>query len=73
MSLSFARSGIVDQGVVLTALKSAFGKLDPRQLTGNPVILATEVVAALATVSAVVAVSAGQPAGFPSRSRSGCG
>ncbi|RDJ24249.1 K(+)-transporting ATPase subunit B [Bosea caraganae] len=65
MSLSFAKSGAIDQGVVITALKSAFTKLDPRQLTGNPVILATEVVAALATVSAVVAISAGQSASFP--------
>lgn len=65
MSLSFAKSGAIDQRVVLSALKSAFAKLDPRQLTGNPVILATEVVAALATVSAVVAISAGQPASFP--------
>lgn len=65
MSLSFAKSGAIDQAVVLTALKSAVTKLDPRQLTGNPVILATEVVAALATVSAVVAIASGTAAGFP--------
>ncbi|MGO4676182.1 potassium-transporting ATPase subunit KdpB [Bosea sp. 2YAB26] len=65
MSMSFVKSSSFDQGVVLTALKSAFVKLDPRKLTGNPVILATEVVAALATVSAAVALSAGAPAGFP--------
>ncbi|TCR66653.1 potassium-transporting ATPase subunit KdpB [Bosea sp. BK604] len=65
MSLSFAKSGAIDQGVVLTALKSAVTKLDPRELTGNPVILATEVVAALATVSAVVAIASGTAAGFP--------
>ncbi|MGO4738478.1 potassium-transporting ATPase subunit KdpB [Bosea sp. 2KB_26] len=65
MSMSFVKSSSFDQSVVLTALKSAFVKLDPRKLTGNPVILATEVVAALATVSAAVALSSGAPAGFP--------
>jgi len=35
------------------AVSEAFVKLDPRKLLGNPVILATELVAALATVSAV--------------------
>lgn len=64
MSMSFVKSSAFDQSVVLTALKSAVGKLDPRRLAGNPVIVATEVVAALATVSAVVALSAGEPAGF---------
>jgi len=58
-------STTLSRAVVLDALKSAFLKLDPRKLTGNPVILATEVVAALATVSAVVAIANGQPAGFP--------
>ena len=52
-------------GALLRALKDAVVKLDPRKLTGNPVILATEVVAALATVSAGVALAGGQPAGFP--------
>ncbi|MBS0298051.1 MAG: potassium-transporting ATPase subunit KdpB [Proteobacteria bacterium] len=46
------------------ALWEAFKKLDPRRLTGNPVILATEVVAALATLSAGVAIAQGQPSGF---------
>jgi K+-transporting ATPase ATPase B chain len=41
------------------AVRDAFVKLDPRALAGNPVILATEVVAILATVSAVA-----QPSGF---------
>jgi K+-transporting ATPase ATPase B chain len=36
----------------------AFVKLDPRKLLGNPVILATEVVAVLATASTVAAVLA---------------
>ncbi|CAD5259052.1 potassium translocating ATPase, subunit B [Bosea sp. 62] len=65
MSVSLAKSSAFSQAVVLTALKSAFNKLDPRELAGNPVILATEVVAALATVSAVVAIANGQPAAFP--------
>ncbi|MFV4649254.1 hypothetical protein ACNJUT_21920, partial [Mycobacterium tuberculosis] len=38
-------------GVIASAARDAFAKLDPRCLTGNPVILATEVVAALATLS----------------------
>ena len=46
------------------ATKDAFLKLDPRALVGNPVILATEVVAVLATVSAVAAIAGHQPWGF---------
>ncbi|MGE7467952.1 potassium-transporting ATPase subunit KdpB [Bosea sp. NPDC003192] len=65
MSVSLAKSSAFNQAVVLTALKSAFNKLDPRELAGNPVILATEVVAALATVSAIVAIANGQAAAFP--------
>ena len=39
------------QGEILKrAALDAFVKLDPRKLAGNPVILATEVVAFLATV-----------------------
>ncbi|MHB8287327.1 MAG: potassium-transporting ATPase subunit KdpB [Caulobacteraceae bacterium] len=45
--------------------RDAVLKLDPRQLTGNPVILATEVVAALATVSTIAAAVAHQPILFP--------
>ncbi len=42
------------QGAILgRALSDAFRKLDPRALTGAPVILATEVVAVLATFSTV--------------------
>ncbi|WP_293902431.1 potassium-transporting ATPase subunit KdpB [Phenylobacterium sp.] len=49
-------------GPILTrAARDAFVKLDPRKLTGNPVIFATEIVAILATVSTVLAVyQAGQ-------------
>ena len=39
-------------------------KLDPRKLAGNPVILATEVVAALATVSVIDAIVHHTPPGF---------
>jgi K+-transporting ATPase ATPase B chain len=51
--------------VLLKAFGAAFGKLNPVKLLGNPVILATEVVAALATVSTVAAIAEGKPFGFP--------
>jgi potassium-transporting ATPase ATP-binding subunit len=45
------------QGAILRrAALDSLVKLDPRKLTGNPVILATEVVAALATVSTIDAI-----------------
>ena len=50
--------------VMVRAVKDAFVKLDPRKLVGNPVILATEVVAALAAILAAVAIGSGQPAAF---------
>ena len=47
------------QGAILgRALRDAFVKLDPRKLAGNPVILATEVVAGLATLSMAAAFAA---------------
>ena len=46
------------QAMLGRAARDAFVKLDPRRLTGNPVILATEVVAALATVSSIEALVA---------------
>lgn len=46
------------------ALAESFIKLDPRKLFGNPVILATELVAVLATVSAAVAIGSGGDGGF---------
>src|ERR1700744_5927537 len=52
-------------GILVRALVSAFVKLNPLHLTGNPVILATEVGAALATVSTIAAVIEHQPLGFP--------
>ena len=55
-----AVSGTAFSSAVLgRAIASAFAKLDPRKLAGNPVILTTEVVAVLATVSAVVALQTG--------------
>ncbi len=50
--------------VLARAAKDAFLKLDPRKLTGNPVIFATWLVALLSTVSAVAAVATHQAAGF---------
>ena len=53
------------QSAILTrASLDALAKLDPRKLVGNPVILATEVVAVLATVSAVDALVRHTPIGF---------
>jgi K+-transporting ATPase ATPase B chain len=46
------------------AALDSFVKLDPRKLAGNPVILATEVVAVLATVSFIDAVLRGADSGF---------
>jgi K+-transporting ATPase ATPase B chain len=45
--------------------RDALVKLDPRKLTNNPVILTTEIVAALATVSTIAAVLGHQPILFP--------
>jgi K+-transporting ATPase ATPase B chain len=46
------------------AARDALVKLDPRKLAGNPVILATEVVAVLATFSTVVAIQRHTGVGF---------
>jgi len=43
----------LSSSVMLRAIQDSFVKLDPRKLSKNPVILATEIVAALATVSTV--------------------
>jgi K+-transporting ATPase ATPase B chain len=53
-----------DSRVLGRAALAAVVKLDPRKLVGNPVILTTEIVAVLSTVSAAAALAAGQPAGF---------
>jgi K+-transporting ATPase ATPase B chain len=55
----------LDRKIVLSAMRDAVTKLNPRHLTSNPVILATEVVAALATVSLIAAIIGGQPWAFP--------
>jgi potassium-transporting ATPase ATP-binding subunit len=53
------------QGAIIRrASIDALVKLDPRKLTGNPVILATEVVAALATVSVIDAIVHHSAPGF---------
>ena len=63
VSAPAASSG--SQGAILgRALRDSFVKLDPRALAGNPVILATEVVAVLATVSFTAALVGHTPAGF---------
>ena len=55
--MASAVSSTGSQGALLSrAGRDALVKLDPRKLTGNPVILATEVVAALATISSIAAV-----------------
>ena len=53
------------QAMLGRAARDAFVKLDPRKLTGNPVILATEVVAALATLSTLEALLTRQSILFP--------
>ncbi len=55
-----AVSGTTFSSAILgRAIGDAFAKLNPRKLASNPVILTTEVVAMLATVSAVAAFRAG--------------
>jgi K+-transporting ATPase ATPase B chain len=50
--------------ILARAARDAVVKLDPRKLTGNPVIFATEIVAILATVSTVFAIRDGAAFGF---------
>jgi K+-transporting ATPase ATPase B chain len=50
--------------VLVRAAKDSFIKLDPRKLTGNPVIFATWIVALLSTISAIAAIANHQAAGF---------
>src|SRR5579859_2083954 len=52
----------LSSNVVLRAIQDSFAKLDPRKLSRNPVILATEIVAALATLSTINAFATG---GYP--------
>ncbi|PVM91973.1 potassium-transporting ATPase subunit KdpB [Caulobacter endophyticus] len=57
-------AGGLSTPILARAAKDAFLKLDPRKLTGNPVIFATWIVALLSSVSAVAAIAAQQSAGF---------
>jgi K+-transporting ATPase ATPase B chain len=57
-------AGGLSTAILTRAAKDAFVKLDPRKLTGNPVIFATWIVALLSTVSAVAAIVDHQSAGF---------
>jgi potassium-transporting ATPase ATP-binding subunit len=45
--------------ILVRATRDSFIKLDPRKLTGNPVIFATWIVAVLATMSTVLAIKDG--------------
>ena len=45
--------------ILTRAIRDSFVKLDPRKLTGNPVIFATWIVAVLATMSTVLAIRDG--------------
>jgi potassium-transporting ATPase ATP-binding subunit len=56
--------GSLTPATLARALADSFVKLDPRKLFGNPVILATELVALLASVSAAYAVGTGADGGF---------
>ena len=50
--------------IVAQAAKDSFIKLDPRKLTGNPVIFATWIVAVLASLSTLLAIKDHGDAGF---------
>jgi K+-transporting ATPase ATPase B chain len=56
-------AGSFSPAMLARAAGDAFIKLDPRELLGNPVILATEVVAVLATISAIAAFATGGTGG----------
>ncbi|HWJ76145.1 MAG TPA: potassium-transporting ATPase subunit KdpB [Kaistia sp.] len=56
--------GVLDPAILVPAVKSAFAKLDPRQLMRNPVIFVTEVVAALVTLFFLRDLMAGGDPGF---------
>ena len=56
---SAVASTTLSSSVMLRAIQDSFVKLDPRKLSKNPVILATEIVALLATISTAVAFHTG--------------
>src|SRR5215469_570402 len=49
----------LSSSVMVRAIQDSFVKLDPRKLSKNPVILATEIVAILATISTIDAFRTG--------------
>jgi K+-transporting ATPase ATPase B chain len=59
-----ATHSLFDPAILLPAVKSAFAKLDPRQLMRNPVIFVTEIVAALVTLFFVRDLASGGDAAF---------
>ncbi|HLY78753.1 MAG TPA: HAD-IC family P-type ATPase, partial [Caulobacteraceae bacterium] len=56
---SAVASTTLSSAVLVRAIADSFVKLDPRKLTRNPVILATEIVAVLATISTIDAFRTG--------------
>jgi K+-transporting ATPase ATPase B chain len=61
---SAVTSTALSSSVVSRAIRDSFVKLDPRKLARNPVILATEIVAVLATASTVNAFATGATPGW---------
>ena len=57
---SAVTSTTLSSAVITRAIIDSFIKLDPRKLSRNPVILATEIVAVLATISTIDAFRTGQ-------------
>ncbi len=54
----------LDGPALARAAKDAAVKLDPRRLTGNPVIFATWLVAVLSTISAALIIGRGEDGAF---------
>ncbi|MBJ7413043.1 MAG: potassium-transporting ATPase subunit KdpB [Phenylobacterium sp.] len=54
----------LNPAILARAARDSFAKLDPRKLTGNPVIFATWLVALLATVSAAMEIARGSDWSF---------
>jgi K+-transporting ATPase ATPase B chain len=61
---SAVASTALSSSVLTRAIADSFVKLDPRRLTKNPVILATEMVAVLATISTINAFATGSSPGW---------
>ncbi|MFA6110735.1 MAG: potassium-transporting ATPase subunit KdpB, partial [Candidatus Latescibacterota bacterium] len=58
-----ARS-LFDREIVVPALAESFSKLNPRKMIKNPVMLVTEIGAAVTAVDALIALARGVPVGF---------